>query len=203
MRIGVLGFQGGVYEHVYMLRKAFEEEGIQGEAVVVKKPSQLGGLDGIVIPGGESTTIGIVAKRIGLLDPLRDAIREGLPAFGTCAGAIMLAERVTDRVVGEKEQPLIGVMNVEVVRNYFGRQRESFEIDLEIEGVDGLFRGVFIRAPAFTKAWGLARIISRIRYNGESVGVVAVQGPHLATAFHPELTGDTRLHRLWLRSLKA
>lgn len=203
MKVGVLGLQGGVYEHVYMLRKAFEEEGLQGEVVVVKKPGQLKGLDGIIIPGGESTTIGIVAKRIGLLDPLRDAIREGLPAFGTCAGAIMLAEKVRDRVVGEKKQPLIGVMSVELVRNYFGRQRESFEVDLEIDGLEGVFRGVFIRSPAFIKAWGSARIVSRITYNGEQVGVAAVQGPHLATSFHPELTGDTRLHRMWLRGLKA
>ncbi|GAB6148586.1 pyridoxal 5'-phosphate synthase glutaminase subunit PdxT [Stetteria hydrogenophila] len=203
MKIGVLGLQGGVYEHVYMLRRAFEEEGVQGEVVVVKKPAQLKGLDGIVIPGGESTTIGILAKKVGLLDPLRDAVKEWLPAFGTCAGAIVLAEKVTDKVVGEKKQPLIGVMSIEVVRNYFGRQRESFELDLDIEGLDAPFRGVFIRAPAMVKAWGGARITGRIRHNGDEVGVVAVQGPHLATAFHPELTGDTRLHRLWLRGIKA
>ena len=202
MRIGVLGLQGGVYEHIYMIRRAFQELGWQGEAVVVKKPQHLHGLDGIIIPGGESTTIGIVARRVGLLEPLRDSIKEGLPAFGTCAGAIMLAARARDRVVGEKRQPLIGVMSIEVIRNYFGRQRESFEVDLEIEGLDGRFRGVFIRSPAIVKAEGDARIISWLKTGEGLVGVAARQGPHLATSFHPELTGDTRLHKLWLQGIK-
>jgi len=203
LRIGVLGLQGGVYEHIYMLRKAFAELGWSGETVVVKKPQHLHGLDGIIVPGGESTTIGIIARRIGLLDPLRDAVREGLPAFGTCAGAVMLAAKARDRVVGEKRQPLIGAMDIEVVRNYFGRQRESFEVDVEVEGVEGgRFRGVFIRSPAIVKAEGDARIISWLKTREGLVGVAAKQGPHLATSFHPELTGDTRIHRLWLSEVK-
>ncbi len=202
MKIGVLGLQGGVYEHVYMLRRAFQELGWQGEAVVVKKPQHLHGLDGIIVPGGESTTIGIVARRIGLLEPLRDAVKEGLPAFGTCAGAVMLAAKARDRVVGEKSQPLIGAMSIEVIRNYFGRQRESFEVDLEVEGVEGRFRGVFIRSPAIVKAEGDAKIISWLKSGDSLVGVAAIQGPHLATSFHPELTGDTRIHKLWLQNIK-
>ncbi len=202
MRIGVLGYQGGVYEHVYMLRRALEELGYTGEVLVVKKPGQLESLDGIVIPGGESTTIGILARRMKVLEPLRDAIRSGLPALGTCAGAIILAEKVRDRVVGETGQPLIAAMRIEVVRNYFGRQRESFEADLEIDGLEGRFRGVFIRSPAIIDAEPPARIISWLDHNGDRVGVAAAQGPHLATAFHPELTGDTRLHKIWLRQIK-
>jgi len=202
VRIGVLGLQGGVYEHVYALRRSLDEMGLQGEVVVVKKPGQLDGLDGVVIPGGESTTIGIVAKRVGLLEPLRDMIREGLPAFGTCAGAVVLAENVRDRVVGARRQPLIGAMSIDVVRNYFGRQRESFEVDLEIDGVDGRFRGVFIRSPAIVEARPPARIISYLDTSQGRVGVAAVQGGSLATSFHPELTGDLRLHKLWLRGLK-
>ncbi|GBF09654.1 pyridoxal 5'-phosphate synthase subunit PdxT [Aeropyrum pernix] len=202
MRIGVLGYQGGVYEHVYMLRRSFDRLGVHGEAVVVKKPEDLKGLDGVIIPGGESTTIGILAKRLGVLEPLREQVLNGLPAMGTCAGAIILAGKVRDKVVGEKSQPLLGVMRVEVVRNFFGRQRESFEADLEIEGLDRRFRGVFIRSPAITAAESPARIISWLDYNGQRVGVAAVQGPLLATSFHPELTGDTRLHELWLRLVK-
>ncbi|MCE4610860.1 MAG: pyridoxal 5'-phosphate synthase glutaminase subunit PdxT [Desulfurococcales archaeon] len=185
-----------------MLRRALEELGYTGEVLVVKKPGQLESLDGIVIPGGESTTIGILARRMKVLEPLRDAIRSGLPALGTCAGAIILAEKVRDRVVGETGQPLIAAMRIEVVRNYFGRQRESFEADLEIDGLEGRFRGVFIRSPAIIDAEPPARIISWLDHDGERVGVAAVQGPHLATAFHPELTGDTRLHKMWLRQIK-
>ena len=202
MRIGVLGYQGGVYEHVYMLRRALEELGYTGEVVVVKKPGQLEGLDGIVIPGGESTTMGVLARRTGVLEKLRDSIRGGLPAMGTCAGAIMLAERVRDRVVGETGQPVIGAMRIEVVRNYFGRQRDSFEADLEVEGLDSPFRGVFIRSPAILSAEPPARITAWLDTGQAKVGVAAVQGPHIATAFHPELTGDTRIHRMWLRVIK-
>ena len=201
MRIGVLGYQGGVYEHVASLKKAYERLGISGEVVIVKRRGDLEGLDGIIIPGGESTTIGVLARRLGVLERLRESILEGLPAMGTCAGAIMMASKSRDRVVGEKSQPLLGVMNIEVVRNYFGRQRESFEVDLDIEGV-GLFRGVFIRSPAIVGAEPPARIIGWISYEGERVGAVAVQGHLLATSFHPELTGDTRLHEYWLRGIK-
>ena len=202
MKVGVLGLQGGVYEHVYMLRKAFEKLGYTGETVVVKKPSHLEGLDGIIIPGGESTAIGFIASRIGLLEPLREELANGLPVFGTCAGAIMLAKQARDRVVGEVKQPLLATMDIEVVRNYFGRQRESFELDVEVEGVEGRFRGVFIRSPAIVAASNGARITGWVETDGGRVGAVAVQGASIATSFHPELTGDTRIHELWLEALK-
>ncbi|MEB3787980.1 MAG: pyridoxal 5'-phosphate synthase glutaminase subunit PdxT [Desulfurococcales archaeon] len=202
MKIGVLGLQGGVYEHIHMLRKAFQELGYTGETVVVKKPQHLEGLDGIIIPGGESTAIGFIASRIGLLEPLREELANGLPAFGTCAGAIMLARQARDRVVGEVKQPLLASMDIEVVRNYFGRQRESFELDVEIEGIEGKFRGVFIRSPAIVSASNGARIISWVEDENGRIGAVAVQGATIATIFHPELTGDTRIHKLWLETLK-
>ena len=198
MKVGVLGFQGGVYEHVYMARKALEEMSAPGRVEVVKRPSEVDAVDALIIPGGESTTIGMLAARTGVLDRVRERISGGMPVLGTCAGAIILARRVSDRVVGEKSQPLIGAMSIEVVRNYFGRQRESFEARVEIEGFQGAFRGVFIRSPAIRSAWGRARIIGWVNYRGERVGSVAVQDGMVATAFHPELTGDTRIHRFWL-----
>ncbi|MET1159362.1 MAG: pyridoxal 5'-phosphate synthase glutaminase subunit PdxT [Thermoprotei archaeon] len=203
MRIGILGLQGGVYEHYYMLKRVLDEEGIGGEIVVVKKPRELEGIDGIVIPGGESTTIGVLARRTGILDQLRDLILGGLPAMGTCAGAILMAKRAVDRVTGKTSQPLLGVMDIEVTRNYFGRQRESFEIDLLIEELgDKPFRGVFIRAPAITSYWGEAEPLAKISWNGEEVVAIAREKHMLATVFHPELTNDTRIHRLFIKTIK-
>ena len=199
MRIGVIAYQGGVEEHRYMLEKAGEKAGVPVEVVYVKRPWHLEGLEGVVIPGGESTTIGRLMQRLGVLEKLREAaVEKGVGVMGTCAGAALMAKRVVDRVRGETGQPTLGVVDAEIVRNYFGRQRESFEVDLEVEGVGG-FRGVFIRAPAFTRLWGQARPLARL----EDVIVAVEEGRHLALAFHPELTSDTRLHEYWLRLLKS
>jgi len=203
MKIGVVALQGGVYEHVYMLKQAFSKLNITGEVVLVRKPHELQELDGVILPGGESTTISALARRTGLMDALREAIASGLPAMGTCAGAILLAKKVLDRVVGEVKQQTLGVMNIAVVRNYFGRQRDSFEIDLLIRGLeDRPFRGVFIRAPAITEYWGSAEPLSEITYNGERVVVAARERHLLALAFHPELTNDTRVHELFIQTAK-
>ncbi len=203
MRVGVLGFQGGVYEHVYTTRRALEEVGVSGSVGIVKKPADVDAVDALIIPGGESTTIGILAHRTGVLDRIRERVAGGMPVLGTCAGAIIMAEKVSDRVLGEKSQPLIGSMSIEVVRNYFGRQRESFEAEISIEGFEKAFRGVFIRSPAIKSAWGRARIVGWVNYRGEKVGAVAVQDGLMATAFHPELTGDTRIHRFWIERALA
>ncbi len=198
MRIGILAYQGGVYEHEYMLRRAFTELGVNGDVIQVKKPNQLKEIDGVIIPGGESTTIGRLAERFGVLDLLRDLIKEGLPAFGTCAGAIMMAKKVRDSVVGEIQQPVLGVMDVEIVRNYYGRQRDSFEVDLSIPALgEEHFRGVFIRAPAIIKLWNGAVPLAKL----EGVTVLARQKNILASTFHPELSGDTRLHKLFIEEL--
>ncbi|BES80568.1 pyridoxal 5'-phosphate synthase glutaminase subunit PdxT [Pyrodictium abyssi] len=199
MKVGILALQGGFYEHLHMLRRLAQETGWSIEPVLVKKPSSLRGLDAVIIPGGESTTIGVVARRVGLLDELRDLLESGLPAMGTCAGAALLAKSVRDRVVGETKQPLLAVMNIEVVRNYYGRQRESFEVDLKILALgEKPFRGVFIRAPAITKLWGRAEAIAEL----DGVTVAAEEDGKLALAFHPELTGDTRIHRYFLEKVK-
>jgi len=207
VRVAIVAYQGGVEEHAYMLRRASEDTGIGVELVYAKRPDHLGPVDAVVLPGGESTTIGRLMERMGMLEPLRRLLaEEGVAALGTCAGAALLARSVRDRVRGETGQPALAVMDVEVTRNYYGRQRESFEAMVKLRDPTGLapeleekpFHGVFIRAPAFTKTWGRAEPMGRLG----GVTVAAVQGRMVALAFHPELTRDTRLHRLLLRLAK-
>ncbi|MGB9706312.1 MAG: pyridoxal 5'-phosphate synthase glutaminase subunit PdxT [Pyrobaculum sp.] len=188
MKVGIVALQGDVEEHAEAFRNAAAELGIAVEVVEVKKPRQLEEVRALALTGGESTTIGILAKRAGLIEPVRKAVEGGLPTLGTCAGAVLLAKEVRDAVVGETGQPTIGVMDIAVVRNAFGRQRESFEAELEVEGF-GKIRAVFIRAPAVVKAWGSAKPLAPVRH--ASLGLIytaAVEGNILATAFHPELT---------------
>jgi pyridoxal 5'-phosphate synthase pdxT subunit len=180
-RVGVLGLQGDVREHLQIL------ESLGVEAVEVKTPERLATVDALVIPGGESTTIGKMAVRFGMLEPLRTAIDEGLPVYGTCAGMILLAGAIT-----EGDQPLIGALDVVVRRNAFGRQNESFEIDLEVEGLDTPFHAVFIRAPWIEKVGAEVEVLAKI----DDHPVMVRQGKLLATSFHPELTGDGRIHRM-------
>ena len=192
VRVGIIALQGGVAEHYHMTRLAGERAGISVEPILVKKPAELDGVDAVIIPGGESTTIGILARRTGLLDVLKERIESGIPTLGTCAGAILMAKRLAGT---RGAQPILGVMDVEVHRNFFGRQRESFEVDLDIDFIEGPpFRGVFIRAPAFTDFWGTARPAASVRIGGSEVYVAAVEDAMIATSFHPELTGDTRIH---------
>ena len=196
--IGVLALQGDVREHRAMLEQA------GARTVAVRRPAELAELDGIVIPGGESTTISKLARIFGLLDPLRDALRGGLPAFGTCAGMIMLADSIEDGVVG---QETIGGLDVAVRRNAFGRQVDSFEADLDVAfdvasdvaPVQRPFRAVFIRAPWVEKVGAQVEVVARVA-SGEAIGrIVAVrQGDLLATSFHPEITGDHRFHAMFV-----
>lgn len=185
-RVGVLALQGDVREHTRLL------DSLGVETTSVKKPEELDSVDALVIPGGESTTIGKMAVRFGLLDPLRDSIAEGLPVYGTCAGMILLAGAVTDGA-----QPLVGGLDVVVKRNAFGRQNESFEADLEIDGLESPFHAVFIRAPWIEKVGSEVEILSEMNDHP----VMVRQGNILATSFHPELTGDGRIHRLLLDSI--
>jgi len=206
VKVGVIALQGGVAEHLYMLRRASEETGIPVETVLVKRPWHLDGVSAVIIPGGESTTIGKLMKRTGVEEKLRKLLEDGVAAMGTCAGAVLLAKRVRDRVRGETGQETLAAMDIAVTRNYYGRQRESFEALVKLEDPTGLapeleekpFHGVFIRAPSIDEAWGEARITGRLH----GVGVAAMQGNMVALAFHPELTSDTRLHRLLLRLAK-
>lgn len=180
-RVGVLALQGDVREHLQIL----ERLGVDG--VEVKHADQLGSIDALIIPGGESTTIGKMAVRFGLLEPLRSAVEEGMPVYGTCAGMILLASALT-----EGDQPLIGSLDVVVKRNAFGRQNESFEHEIEIAGLDQPFHAVFIRAPWIDKVGSDVEILASI----EDHPVMVRQGNILATSFHPELTDDGRLHQM-------
>jgi len=181
--VGVLALQGDVREHLHTL------ESLDVAASPVKTPDQLGAVDALVIPGGESTTIGKMAVRFDLIEPLRSSIEDGLPTYGTCAGLIFLAGAVTDG-----DQPLLGALDVVVRRNAFGRQNESFESDLEIDGLDEPFHAIFIRAPWVEKVGAEVEVLAGI----DEHPVMVRQGNILATSFHPELTGDGRIHQLLL-----
>jgi len=195
LKICVIGLQGAVEEHMEMTRRTMEKMGLEGEVVWARGPEALAGCSGIIIPGGESTTIGRLMQNSGMLEAVRNLGLSGVPIFGTCAGMIMLAKK-GDEQVERTGQPLLGLMDMEVVRNAFGRQRESFEVDLEIPILEGRpFRAVFIRAPAVKRVWGDARVVAE--FNGRIVGVL--QRNFLALAFHPELTDDTRLHEFFLK----
>jgi 5'-phosphate synthase pdxT subunit len=198
MKIGVLAYQGSFEEHTLQAKRALDKLKIDGEIIAVKRVNDLD-VDGIIIPGGESTTIGIVAQRMGLLEPLKEKIMEGLPVLGTCAGAIMLAKDVSDAKVGKKSQPLIGVMDISVIRNYYGRQRESFEANVDLRSIGGgIEKVVFIRAPAIVKVFGNAKSLSQFK----DVHVMVQENNLLATTFHPELSGTTIVHEYFISMIK-
>ena len=185
MKIGVLALQGAFIEHEKIVRD------LGAATVQVRLPAHLEDLDGLIIPGGESTTIGKLATTYGLIEPLREFAREK-PVWGTCAGMIFLAKDI-----GNDSQPLLGVMDITVNRNAFGRQVDSFETDLDISVLNGEpFHAVFIRAPVITAVNGNVAVLSALSANQ----IVAAQQDHLlVTAFHPELTPDSRLHQHFLR----
>jgi len=188
MKIGVLALQGDFAEHISMLKR------IGVETMEVRLPKNLDSLDGLILPGGESTTIGKLATAYGLMEPLREFGRSHA-IWGTCAGAIFLSNDIG------RDQPLLGLMNIRVQRNAFGRQVDSFETDLEIDeilkatGTEHPYHAVFIRAPIIESVSGNAKVLSAL----EDGRIVAAQEGHLlATSFHPELTGDTRFHEYFI-----
>ncbi len=186
--IGVLALQGDVAEHL----RAIGEAGAQG--IAVRRPDELDAVDGLIIPGGESTTMWKLTVIFELLDPLRKRLSSGLPVFGSCAGMIMLADRLLDSASG---QETLGGINISVRRNAFGRQVDSFESDITLRGVPGPdFRAVFIRAPWVEEAGRGVEVLGSEPHTGRIVAVR--QGPALATAFHPELTPDRRIHELFV-----
>ncbi|MGA2977722.1 MAG: pyridoxal 5'-phosphate synthase glutaminase subunit PdxT [Spirochaetia bacterium] len=191
MRIGILALQGDFFEHAAILRGLDADRFAPIEAVEIRTTRQLSEVDGLIIPGGESTTIGKLMHDCGLLDPLRERITAGMPTFGTCAGAIVLA-----RDIGGLTQPLIGIMDLSIRRNAFGRQLESFEIFLPIPVLgDPPMRAVFIRAPAIVSVAAGVEVLARLP---DGTIVAARQGHMLVAAFHPELTEDSRLHRYFV-----
>lgn len=191
MRIGVLAIQGDVYENIAAARAAL---GDAGTAEAVMRPEEMDGIDGLVIPGGESTVIGRLSCTNGTFEKIRERINAGMPVFGICAGLILLSKDARDRAVGKTDQPLLGVLDVKVERNAFGHQRESFEAELVIEGQDPSFDGVFIRAPSISSVGPQVRIICEL--DGSPVAVR--QGSILGTTFHPELTGNATLYEYFI-----
>ena len=190
MKVGVLSLQGDVREHASAL------EGAGATAVAVRYPDELADVDALVLPGGESTTIGKLLDRFGLLDPLNERARSGMPLYGTCAGAILLASKI----VGDHDAPhRVGVMDISVRRNAYGRQVDSFETDLDVDGLDDPFRAVFIRAPSIEDVGENVDVLA----NHAGAPVLVRQGTLLASTFHPEMTGDNRVHELFLQMVKG
>ena len=187
MKAGVLALQGAFREH----REVLDALGV--DAVEVRLPEQLSGLDALFIPGGESTTITKLLDSSGLREPLHAALTEGLPVFGTCAGLILLADHVLD-AAGTRCPTALGALDCTVVRNAYGRQRESFEVRIAVEGIDGGFPGVFIRAPVIQSVGGSVEVLAE----HEGRPVLVRQGSVWGATFHPELSGDLRLHERFL-----
>ncbi|WP_136520065.1 MULTISPECIES: pyridoxal 5'-phosphate synthase glutaminase subunit PdxT [Cellulomonas] len=196
--IGVLALQGDVREHV----AALEHEGAR--AVGVRRRSELDAVDALVVPGGESTTIDKLLRAFDLFEPVQERLREGMPAYGSCAGMILLADRILGGIEGQRT---LGGVDITVRRNAFGRQVDSFETDLVIDGVedsrDAPVHGVFIRAPWVEEVGPAATVVGRVEEGPAAGRIVAVrQGPVLVTSFHPEVTGDTRVHRLFVQIVR-
>jgi len=191
VRIGVLALQGAFREHVMML------QALGVSAAAVRMPEQMDGLSGLIIPGGESTAIGKLMKTYGFYDAIRQRHAAGMALWGTCAGAIILAHMVLDAL---PDQESLGVMDIDVRRNAYGRQLDSFEVDLDFAHLDGgAYRGVFIRAPWIERAGDDVEVLAR--YEGHAVATR--QGLLMAATFHPELTGDPRVHRYFLNEVVA
>ena len=189
MKLGILALQGDVREHAEALAE------LGADAVPVRRPDDLAGVDALVLPGGESTTMSLLLESSGLFDPLAELLGAGMPAFGTCAGMILLAGEALD---GRPDQRSFGVIDLGVRRNAFGRQIDSFEADLEVAGLPGgSFPAVFIRAPFVERVGADVEVLASV----DGHPVLCRQGPVLTAAFHPELSGDLRLHQLFLGGL--
>ena len=194
--IGVLALQGDVREHLAALA------GAGALARPVRRPDELAEVDGLVVPGGESTTMAKLAAAFGLLEPLRERVRGGMPAYGSCAGMIMLADKILD---GRDDQETIGGIDMIVRRNAFGRQNESFEAAVAMTGIEGgAVEGLFIRAPWVESVGAAVEVLATVRSGESGTHPVAVrQGNLLATSFHPELTGDHRVHELFVEMVRT
>lgn len=182
-KIGVVAVQGAATPHLAMLRA------VGANAWPVRLPADLDGIDGLVLPGGESTTISMMLERNDLWGPLGDVVADGIPILATCAGMILLAQHVVD---GRADQRSLGVLDVTVRRNGYGRQVDSFEVDLDVSGFDSPLRAVFIRAPVVEEAGSAVEVLATV----DGRPVLCRQGPIVASAFHPELSDDTRVHEL-------
>lgn len=199
INIGILGMQGDVAENISATRSALGNLGLKGNVRQVKTPDQIEKLDGLIIPGGESTMIGQMLLVNGAIKTIKEKIQSGMPVFGVCAGLILLSKNAKDRVVGKKDQPLLELLDVKVERNAFGRQRDSFEAEISAQPI-GIqkSRGVFIRAPSIEDVGKDVQVVTK--FNEKIVAVK--QGNILATSFHPELTTDISWHKYFISMIK-
>jgi pyridoxal 5'-phosphate synthase pdxT subunit len=198
--IGILAVQGDVAENIMATKMALEELGLEGIVSEVKTPEQISDLDGLIIPGGESTVIGALSMVNGSLKKIKEKIAGGMPVFGICAGMIMLSKKAKDRVLGEMNQPLLDFLDVKIERNAFGRQNNSFESVISIDKIGiSKFPGVFIRAPSIIETGKDVEVLSK--FNEKIIAVK--QGNIVGTSFHPELTGDLSLHKYFVNLIKA
>jgi 5'-phosphate synthase pdxT subunit len=198
--VGVLGIQGDIEENKAVAQEALNHSNIKGDVKFVRYAEEIEKIDGLILPGGESTVISTLATiQGGILHTIKRRIAEGMPVLGTCAGMIMLAKRAYDRVVGETRQQLLSNLDIVVERNAFGRQDDSFEAKLSIPilGKNKFFKGVFIRAPIVIEVGAAVDIIAK--FNNRIVGVK--QGNVIGTSFHPELSGDDRIHRQFIKTV--
>lgn len=193
--IGVLALQGDVEENIKATTDALGEMNLKGKVISVRYPDEILKVDGLIIPGGESTVMGLLLSiKNGLLDSITKVLQNRIPIMGTCAGMIVLAKKSYDKVVGNKKQLLLGALDIEIERNSFGRQYDSFESTLEISGIGNDFKGIFIRAPTVISTGSRVQVLSK--FDGK---IVAVQQENIiGTSFHPELSGDNRMHRLFI-----
>lgn len=187
LKVGVLALQGAFAEHAAVL------DALDAHPVEIRTPDDLAGIEALVLPGGESTTMSMLLASSGLYDAVAARLDDGMPALGTCAGLILLADEVTD---GRPDQRSFGVLDVAVQRNGYGRQRDSFETGVEVTGLEatGTFTAVFIRAPRITRVGDAVDVLASV----DDDPVLVRQGPVVAAAFHPELSGDLRVHHLFL-----
>lgn len=199
--IGVLALQGDVRFHEEILKDVFKEKKIDNGVIKrIKYPDDLEGIDGLIIPGGESTVIGVLAKKVGLLEALKNKILSDLPTLATCAGLVFLAKMVYDKTVGNVNQPILGILDADIERNSFGTQRESFETDLKLSILgEEPYKSVFIRAPLIKNVGPNVEVIAK--FNEEIVAIK--QDNIIGVAFHPELSGDLRLHKFFFDIVEA
>jgi 5'-phosphate synthase pdxT subunit len=199
LTVGVLAIQGDVHENIISAETALQELGIEGKVVDVKTAEEISKLDGLIIPGGESTTIGQLSLVNSSLKTIKEKIERGMPVLGICAGMIMLSKTANDRVVGKTDQPLLDLLDIKLERNSFGRQKESFEADVSMNSI-GIpkFNGVFIRAPSVSDVGSGVDILAK--FNEKIVAVK--KGNMIGVAFHPELTKDVSLHKYFVNLIK-
>jgi len=200
LNVGILSIQGDVQENLLSTKAAFDELGINGNITQVKTPNEISQLDGLIIPGGESTTIGQLSLVNGSLKVLKEKIENGMPVLGICAGMIMLSKTVDDRVVGKTDQALLNILDIKLQRNSFGRQQDSFESDISMDSI-GIpkFNGIFIRAPSVSDVGSDVKILSK--FNEQIIAVK--KGNVIGTAFHPELTTDISLHKYFVNLVNS